>query len=270
MVIFLMFLVSIPALTALGHDAWLYYNDQSRPFEFADLGFIWTKYDPESYRTAIEQIDPETWANINYFLTFEAFYVGIAFAVFFYIIIGLFSLLKPASGEKKPKIRGKSALNTRNTSGHKRSSFDQNYGGFWIRVVASIIDGIILGIVIGIIALIVFKTLGLGTSSEEVEAVLKPHELLINITCSLLYVLYWVAFEISPLQATPGKLLFGMKIQNTQGERISFLQAIVRNIVKYIISPILCIGYIMVAFTQRKQGLHDLIAKTVVYRHTGY
>lgn len=108
MAIFLIFLVSLPALAAIGHDIWLYYNDPSRPFEFAALGFIWTKYHPESYRAVMEGTSPETWGTINYLLTFPALYLGLVFALFFYAVIGLCVLFKP-SGEKKEKSSARNA-----------------------------------------------------------------------------------------------------------------------------------------------------------------
>lgn len=98
---FLLFFFSLPMLGALGHDAYLLYQNPDKGFEFSALGFIWTKYDPESYRMAIDMVSPETWENINYILTFKAFYVGAAITVFFYIIIGLAQLFKGPSKEEK-------------------------------------------------------------------------------------------------------------------------------------------------------------------------
>ena len=54
-----MFVVALPALAALGHDAYLFYMNQDKGFELAALGFIWTKYEPESYRWTVEVTEPE-------------------------------------------------------------------------------------------------------------------------------------------------------------------------------------------------------------------
>jgi uncharacterized RDD family membrane protein YckC len=48
------------------------------------------------------------------------------------------------------------------------------------------------------------------------------------------------------------------------GQRIGFLRATVRHFSKILSSMLFLIGYIMIAFTARKQGLHDLIAACLV------
>ena len=83
----------------------------------------------------------------------------------------------------------------------------------------------------------------------------------------LIWLLYAVGFIASNLQATPGKLLVGVKVTDEAGGRVSVLRALGRELSKIISALILMIGYIMVAFTDRKRGLHDMIAGTqVIYR----
>jgi uncharacterized RDD family membrane protein YckC len=53
-------------------------------------------------------------------------------------------------------------------------------------------------------------------------------------------------------------------VTDEQGQRISILRALGRELSKIISALILLIGYIMVAFTDRKRGLHDMIAGTLV------
>jgi len=77
--------------------------------------------------------------------------------------------------------------------------------------------------------------------------------------------LYEAFMESSSYQATLGKMIFGMKVTDLNGNRISFERATGRHFAK-ILSSILGIGYIMVGFTERKQGLHDLLAGTLVLR----
>ena len=63
---------------------------------------------------------------------------------------------------------------------------------------------------------------------------------------------------------TPGKLILGLRIVNDKGNYIGIPMAILRYIGKILSAVILGIGYIMIAFTEKKQGLHDKIAKTYV------
>ncbi len=89
-----LFIVTLPALAALGHDAYLYYINQPKPFDLAALGFIWTQYDPESYKMAVEQIEPMGyWPWLNWLLAQKAVFVGLGFAMFFYVLTGILYLL---------------------------------------------------------------------------------------------------------------------------------------------------------------------------------
>ena len=141
------------------------------------------------------------------------------------------------------------------------------YGGFWIRVVAAIIDGIILRVVVSPIHLI-FGGLGLAGMMSGI------HPIGLGIlgggitVIALLFGswLYEAFMESSSYQATLGKMIFGMKVTDLNGNRISFERATGRHFAKWLSAMVLGIGYIMVGFTERKQGLHDLLAGTLVRR----
>jgi uncharacterized RDD family membrane protein YckC len=76
--------------------------------------------------------------------------------------------------------------------------------------------------------------------------------------------IYFAGLESSEWQATVGKKILGMKVTDYTGERINFVKATIRYVSKILSSFILMIGFIMVAFTAKKQGLHDFIAGTTV------
>jgi uncharacterized RDD family membrane protein YckC len=139
------------------------------------------------------------------------------------------------------------------------------YGGFWIRVVAAIIDSIILSLVL-IPAVVIFG--GLGAAGMLGGA---PHfspELIAGVRIPFLFVawLYEALLESSSYQATLGKMMLGMKVTDLYGNRLSFGRATGRHFAKWLSRLTLGIGYIMVGFTERKQGLHDLLAGTLVRR----
>ena len=98
----LLFLLLIPALIALGHDCYLFYQQHLNPgifsvdmfmeeFKFSALGFIWTTYAVDSYKIVFETTESGTWATIDSFLTIKAFYLGLTFAG---ALIVLFTILK--------------------------------------------------------------------------------------------------------------------------------------------------------------------------------
>jgi uncharacterized RDD family membrane protein YckC len=141
------------------------------------------------------------------------------------------------------------------------------YAGFWVRVVAAIVDHVILRVVVAPVSLIFG---GLGMASRMTGL---PHRgiglLGSGVTVILLLFgswLYEAFMESSSYQATLGKMIFGMKVTDLSGNRISFERATGRHFAKYLSGIILGIGYIMVGFTDRKQGLHDILAGTLVRR----
>jgi uncharacterized RDD family membrane protein YckC len=142
------------------------------------------------------------------------------------------------------------------------------YGGFWIRVVAAIIDGILLGIVVFPVLGILGLSIGLAGSQVSMPEI--GVHLVRGIVGWVLFMgagwLYEAGLESSSKQATVGKMALGLKVTDEDGRRISFARASARYFSKILSRMILLIGYIMVGFTQRKQGLHDMIAGTLVIR----
>jgi uncharacterized RDD family membrane protein YckC len=142
------------------------------------------------------------------------------------------------------------------------------YGGFWLRVLAVIIDSIILRVVVAPVGMI-FGALGFAGGMMHGL----PHAGFALLGGGVTFILllfgswlYEAFMESSSYQATVGKMIFGMKVTDLNGNRISFERATGRHFAKWLSGVILGIGYIMVAFTERKQGLHDILAGTLVPR----
>ena len=76
--------------------------------------------------------------------------------------------------------------------------------------------------------------------------------------------LYFIGMEGSPKQATLGKMAVSIVVTDVHGERITYNRATGRHLAKFISAVVLLIGFLMVAWTERKQGLHDMIAGTLV------
>ena len=129
------------------------------------------------------------------------------------------------------------------------------YAGFWRRFWAALIDGIILGIA--------GTVLGLPFGSADPA---NPELNASNVIVFVLGIAYYVFMESSERQATLGKMALGLKVTDLQGGRITPGVALVRYLAKFLSAIILLIGYIMAAFTARKQALHDIIAKTLVVK----
>ncbi len=142
------------------------------------------------------------------------------------------------------------------------------YGGFWWRVLAYIIDTILMQVAWSVLSVL----FGFGLSvnmymadAQDPEAMV-PALLGMGLSTLVVQWLYFALMESSKFQGTVGKLAIGLVVTDLDGRRISFGRASGRFFGKILSSIIFCIGYIMVAFTGRKQGLHDMIAGTLVYR----
>jgi uncharacterized RDD family membrane protein YckC/Tfp pilus assembly major pilin PilA len=117
------------------------------------------------------------------------------------------------------------------------------YAGFWRRVAAYLLDSLILlipGLVLGLIPILGFF-LQLA-----------------------MWATYKAVFEAGERQATPGKRAMGIKVTTLDGERISKGQAVGRYFGMLLSGIILGIGFMMAGFTARRQGLHDMMASTLV------
>lgn len=153
----------------------------------------------------------------------------------------------------------------------------EDYAGFWKRFLAYIIDAIILWIpskllndVFGGAAVEAAAKQAAMNAAGDAHAMLaiQMHAMAQMWPATLLgFVVAWWYYalcESSAWQATIGKLALGMRTTDMEGQRLKLGRALIRYPAMILSSLILFIGYIMVAFTRKKQGLHDLIAGTLV------
>ena len=142
------------------------------------------------------------------------------------------------------------------------------YAGFWIRLVAKMVDGLVLGLVIGIAVVIgIFLTSSRrpGGGPAFMTGMGLGLQLLIQVGSVFLTLLYnW--FFLSKYGATPGKMACSLKVVTPAGAPLSSGQALGRC-ASEILSQIICyIGYIIAAFDSEKRALHDRIAGTRVIK----
>mgnify|MGYP001205863945 CR=1 FL=1 len=141
------------------------------------------------------------------------------------------------------------------------------YTGFWLRFVASTVDGLLLLLVLSPFMIYHYY----NSNFDIMSLVLMEGDFLINIHFDI-YVNYILPFLLTLIfwgffQATPGKITFRAKILDAKtGGKPNILQYIIRYLA-YIPSVLfLGLGFLWIAFDKRKQGWHDKIAGTVVVR----
>ena len=142
------------------------------------------------------------------------------------------------------------------------STAPATYGGFWVRVLAFILDGIVVGVVTGALAPIfgvpIFEA---QTTGGQVTFNYGGSAL-----SSLFGLVYFVGFW-SLRGQTPGQIPFRMRVvRASDGTRPDWVVSLLRYVGLIISFAVILLGVIWVAFDGRKQGWHDKIAGTLVIR----
>jgi len=132
------------------------------------------------------------------------------------------------------------------------------YANPWDRFFASVID---LFIFFGLVLMFSYLVAFTLAKNASLQQHLVPY---INGLFLLLYWLYFSIFESSSLQGTPGKLIFGLRVSDLSGNRIGFGRSTGRHWVKLITELMFFILFVMMFFTERKQGLHDIVAGCLI------
>ena len=128
------------------------------------------------------------------------------------------------------------------------------YAGFWRRFAAAVLDLLIVivpMVVVGIIVALVTGPKSDATAAADWSIV------------AVLW-LYFAILESSSRQATVGKRIFGICVADIDGDRVSFSRASGRFFAKIFSALSLAVGFLMAAFTPRKQALHDMLAGCIV------
>ena len=137
------------------------------------------------------------------------------------------------------------------------------YAGFWLRFAAYLVDTLLLSLVFFPLGFIVGLVMAATDNNQNPELMLGVNGIL-NVGSILVTWLYSSLLESSSWQGTVGKKLIGLRVTDLNGHRISFGNATGRYFAKILSSMICLVGFIMVAFTEKRQGLHDQLAGTLV------
>ena len=139
----------------------------------------------------------------------------------------------------------------------------QPKAGFWIRVVASILDSFLLGAVQFALSLLIGLIIGMLGIAAEGDPAVDTVLWMFGASLSICYAVFFTGY----CGQTPGKMALRIKVIRTDGSQISYGRAALREVLgKFISGILLGIGYLMVIFDSQKQGLHDKIADTYVIK----
>ena len=141
------------------------------------------------------------------------------------------------------------------------------YSGFWRRFVAMIIDAFVF-IPIAIIMLASTGAFAVLAHPQDLQGIVAA---MFGVTLIAMFLflimggwLYHTVMESSRYQATLGKMMLGSIVTDLNGNRISFARANGRFFGKWISGAVFDVGFLIAAFTEKKQALHDILAGCLV------
>jgi len=133
--------------------------------------------------------------------------------------------------------------------------------GFWMRVVATLLDGLIVFVLQFVLGTLLALA-GFATSSGQAGEV-GGLVMLFGYVLGFAYYIFFTGY----CGQTPGKMALRIKVIRRDGSEIGYGRAAFREVLCKTISGLLLgIGYLMVAFDDQKQGLHDRMADTYVIK----
>lgn len=132
------------------------------------------------------------------------------------------------------------------------------YAGFWTRFISYLIDMIVIYAISSLL-----NTISFGLLNKVLDFPILGEE-------SLSYVIVMFTYFISMtyfFSQTLGKMIMKIKIETNRGDKLNFADVVYRELVGRLLTIFLAyLPYLAVAFTNKKKGLHDFIADTVVVK----
>ena len=139
---------------------------------------------------------------------------------------------------------------------HDSDTISIRYAGFWMRFWAYLLDLIVVGSIERLIINPIFRAIEIPLMEFNMFA---P----ISIASAIIFYLYFVLMT-KYFNQTIGKMVFGIKVIDLKNDKLSWGTILFREWIGRFISATVVIGYIIVAFLPKKQGLHDLFTETSV------
>ena len=132
------------------------------------------------------------------------------------------------------------------------------YAGFWVRFVAYLIDMIVIYAIAGLL-----NTFSFGLLNKQLDFPILGEESLSYVIVMFTYFIAMTYF----FSQTLGKMIMKIKVETNKGDKLSLADVIYRELIGRLLTIFLAyVPYIAVAFTNKRKGLHDYIADTVVVK----
>jgi uncharacterized RDD family membrane protein YckC len=130
------------------------------------------------------------------------------------------------------------------------------YAGFWMRFWAYLLDLVVVGSMVRVMIKPLFRMLDIPLAESNMFA---P----VSVASAVIFYLYFVLMT-KYFNQTLGKMVFGLKVVDLKSGQLTWGTILFREWIGRFISVTVIVGYIIVAFLPKKQGLHDLFTDTTV------
>ena len=139
------------------------------------------------------------------------------------------------------------------------------FAGFWVRVLASIIDGVIIGLFNGFLQIGVSGMTSSVADDPDAAMLVMATSVGLTLVSITIAALYEIILTVK-YGATVGKMALKLRVVTADGQGLRYGRSTGRHFAKWVSQMIAFIGYIMVGFDKEKRGLHDMMCNTRVIR----
>lgn len=142
----------------------------------------------------------------------------------------------------------------------QNQSENKAYAGFFVRLVAYAVDSMLAALLVGVVKIPLSIAASAGAGFLKANFIF--HYSLLDVLGYIGVAAYFVLLTYFA-HGTPGKLLFRLRVVTVDREW-TFLNILYRETVGRFLSSLLCIGYLAIIVTEKKQGFHDMLSDTYV------
>ncbi len=160
------------------------------------------------------------------------------------------------NSQHEKALVGRQAVEQRSFLPDQKTADPMRFAGFWMRFWAYLLDLVVVSSIDRILINPIFRAMDIPLNGNSLFA---PITIATAITFYAYFVLMTKFFG-----QTLGKMVFGLKVVGLEGKKLTWGTIIFREWIGRFISMTIFIGYVIVAFLPKKQGLHDLFADTSV------
>ena len=145
---------------------------------------------------------------------------------------------------------------------------EANLASFWWRLLAYVIDSIIIAFVMMIFTPQLFLNVYKNQLANDISTAALLDRLTLNMVAFLFSTIYSSILEATQMRGSLGKKICRLAVVDADGRKLTFLNALGRNLGKFLSNLVLGVGYLNILWDEHRQAWHDQFAKTYVIKRS--